>query len=337
MIKIAFSEDTMTLSFDDIKSITRGAVDIVECDGLFRFDRFSDEQKAVYKDGRQRSYARTGATASVVLDFHTDSETLRFDYEIDRLNMVSPDFLFFDVWENDLLTHHVGEYKKEKLIAAANIKLKPGEKRVRIFFPTLFAMSISAPILDDGASFRPSERKRRALILGDSITQGFDAHFPSLSYANTLIRDFDLDAVNQAIGGEVFLPDALGTEPLFDADIVTVAFGTNDWSSGGLDYGISEDYFNRVAELYPRAKKIYISPIWRTAAEELRDGISFYEAIAEFKCRAKNSGFTVISGLKILPNMPQMLTDGLHPSDFGFTQYAKSLSRKLIENDIFLN
>ena len=321
----------MKLTFDDIKSITRGAVDIAERDGFYRFERFSEEQKAVYKDRRERSYVRTAATASVVLDFYTDSENLRFDYEIDRLNMVSPDFLFFDVWENDLLTHHVGEYKKDKLTSEADIKLRPGEKRVRIFFPNLFAMSISAPILDDGASFRPSERKRRALILGDSITQGFDAHFPSLSYANTLIRDFDLDAVNQAIGGEVFLPDALGTEPLFDADIVTVAFGTNDWSNGGLDYKISEEYFERVAKLYPRAKKIYISPIWRTAADELRDGISFYEAISEFECRAKNAGFTVIYGLKILPNMPQMLTDGLHPSDFGFTQHSKLLEKKLIE------
>ena len=321
----------MKLTLDDIKSITRGAIDIVECDESYRFERFSDEQKTVYKDGRERSYIRTAATASVVLDFYTDSETLRFDYEIDRLNMVTPDFLFFDVWENDILTHHAGEYKKEKLTAKADIKLSKGEKRVRIFFPNLFAMSISAPILDGGASFRPSERKRRALILGDSITQGFDAHFPSLTYANTLIRDFDLDAVNQAIGGEVFLPDALGTEPLFDADIVTVAFGTNDWSSGGLDYGISEEFFRRVAKLYPRAKKIYISPIWRVVAEELRDGISFYEAIAEFERRAKNAGFSVISGLKILPNMPQMLTDGLHPSDFGFTQYSKMLANKLIK------
>ena len=327
----------MKLSFDDIKSITRGAIAIEECDGFYRFERFSEEQKAVYKDGRQRSYARTAATASVILDFYTDSETLSFNYKIDRLNMVSPDFLFFDVWENYLLTHHVGEYKKEKLTSKANIKLTKGEKRVSIFFPNLFSMSISAPILDDGASFRPTERKRRALILGDSITQGFDAHFPSLSYVNTIIRDFDLDAVNQAIGGEVFLPDALGEVPLFDADVVTVAFGTNDWSSGGIDYSISEEYFKRVAELYPRAKKIYISPIWRTAANELRDGIGFYEAIAEFERRAKKSGFTVISGLEILSNMPEMLTDGLHPSDFGFTHYAKSLSRKLIENGLFLN
>ena len=321
----------MKLTLDDIKSITRGAIDIVECDGSYRFERFSEEQKSVYKNRSERSYIRTSATASVVLDFYTDSETLCFNYQINRLNMVTPDFLFFDVWEDDLLTHHVGEYKKEALSATANIKLSAGEKRVRIFFPNLFKMSISAPILDDGASFRPSEGKRHALILGDSITQGFDAHFPSLTYANTLIRDFDLDAVNQAIGGEVFLPDSLGTVPLFDADMVTVAFGTNDWSSGGLDYDISEEYFRRVAKLYPRAKKIYISPIWREAADEVRDGIGFYEAIGEFERRAKLAGFTVISGLEIMPNMPQMLTDGLHPSDLGFTQYSKLLAKKLTE------
>ncbi len=324
----------MKLTFEDIKSITRGALSVSVRDGFYRFERFSEEQKRVYKDLLERSFLRTGATSSVVLDFRTNSESLAFDYEIDRLNMVAPDYLFFDVWEDELMTHHIGAYSKERLYSSASIKLSPGEKRVRIFLPNLFKMNITPILLDDGASFCPTERKRRALILGDSITQGFEAHFPSLTYANTIIRDFDLDAVNQAIGGEIFRPEVLGAEPIFDADIITVAYGTNDWSSGGLDFGRVTEYFKKLCELYPRAKKIYISPIWRASADKAADKMSFSDAVSELEACAIESGFAVISGGKILHNLPQMYTDGLHPTDLGFTQYAKLLEKKLVENGV---
>lgn len=326
----------MKLTLENIKSITRGALSVIESDGFYRFERFSEEQKKVYERVLERSFLRTGATTSVVLDFYTDSENLSFDYEIGRLNLIAPDYLFFDIWEDELMTHHIGAYSKDGIYSSLNIKLSAGEKRVRIFLPNLFKMNITAPILDNGASFRPTERKRSALIIGDSITQGFEAHFPSLTYANIIIRDFELDAVNQAIGGEVFRTETLGKEPLFDADIIIVAYGTNDWTSGGLTFGGAAEYFSKLDELYPRAKKIYISPIWRSAAEETRDGISFFDAISGFEKCARESGFTVISGPKIMHNVAEMYTDGVHPTDLGFTQYAKSLAKKLVENGVNL-
>ena len=324
----------MTLTYDAMKSITRGAVSITEKDGFYRFERYAEEQKKAYEGTRQRSYLRVGATASVVLDFYTDSETLTFDYEIDRLNMVLADYMFFDIWEDDIMTFHIGEYSVEKMLSTAKIKLSKGEKRVRIFLPNIFKMNLSALTLDDGASFRPSKAKGRALILGDSITQGFDAHCPSMSYPNAIARNFDLDLVNQSIGGEVFLPDSLGSEPIFDADFITVAYGTNDWWSGSPDYGIAREYFRRLTRLYPSAKKFYISPIWLAADKEPEGKVSFYDAIAGFETCAREEGFTVIEGLKIMPHVTEMFSDGEHPNDLGFTEYAKNLTEKLRKHGV---
>lgn len=321
----------MKLSFDDMKNATRGAVRIEERDGFYHFDRYTEEEKAAYKGTRQRSYIRTVATSSVVLDFYTDSETLTFDYEIDRLNMVMADYMFFDVWEDDVMTYHVGEYSREPKSATAELKLSKGEKRVRIYLPNIFKMTVTAIVLDDGASFRPAEKKRRALILGDSITQGFDANFPSMSYPNILARDFDFDLVNQSIGGEVFLPDSLGTAPIFDADLITVAYGTNDWLGGAPSFDTATEYFKRLNALYPRAKKFYISPIWLKDIDKSPGGISFYDAAAEFERRARDEGFNVATGLKIMHHTEEFFSDGEHPSDFGFTQYAKLLGKRMRE------
>lgn len=321
----------MKLTFDDIKSITRGAVDIAERDGYYRFERYTEEQKAAY-EGRQRSYIRTSATASVVLDFYTDSENISFDYEIDRLNMVMADFMFFDVWEDDIMTHHIGDYCTSPITNTVNLKLSKGEKRVRIYLPNIFKMNIGNVILDDGASFRQAKKTRRALILGDSITQGFDANFPSMSYPNILARDLELDIVNQSIGGEVFLPESLGTSPLFDADIITVAYGTNDWLGGSPDFYAIEEYFKRLSLLYPRAKKFYISPIWLKNIDNTPGGISFYDATSRFEKCASDAGLTVIEGLKIMHHTEGMFSDGEHPSDLGFTQYALLLGKKIRES-----
>ena len=321
----------MKLTLENIKSITNGALTIEERDGYYRFERYTEEQKAAYEN-RQRSYIRTSATSSIVLDFYTDSENINFDYEIDRLNMIMADYMFFDVWEDDVMTYHIGAYSTEPMKTTANLSLSKGEKRVRIYLPNIFKMNISAPILDDGAYFRPAEKKKCALILGDSITQGFDANFPSMSYPNILARDFDLYMVNQSIGGEIFLPESLGTKPLFDADIITVAYGTNDWLGGSPDFEAIEEYFDKLATLYPRAKKFYISPIWLKDIDKTPGGISFYDAKSRFEKCADDKGFSVVEGLKIMHHTEGMFSDGEHPNDLGFTQYAKLLGKKLAEN-----
>jgi len=326
----------MILSLENIKSITKGALAVREENGWLRFDRFSSEQKSVYEEACEKFFIRTAATASICLDLVTDAESITLDYEMGRLNMIAPDFMFFDVWEDGIMTAHLGRATREKFAECLSIPLSCGEKRVRIYFPNLFDMSIRSIELNGASFFRAVEGSRKALILGDSITQGFDAHHPSLSYANTIIRNFNLDAVNQAIGGEVFRPAMLGSRPLFNPEIITVAYGTNDWASGGVSTSAAREFFRRLTELYPAARIFYISPIWRTNAEQLVEGVSFYETTQTLKSIAKEAGATVIDGDKIMHKLPEMYDDGLHPNDLGFSQYAKVLTEQLIENGVNL-
>ncbi len=319
----------MNLTFDDIKKITFGALSITEENGKFVFHRFSDEQKSVYEKEHADFRRRSDSTASVILDFLTDSDTLSFDYETESKVGPKIDYAFFDIWENDVMIAHKGAYFKELRQDSVSIKLSSGKKRVRVFFPNMFKMTVSNFTLSDGAELIPVKKKLRALILGDSITHGYEAHFPSLTYANTLIRNFELDVVNQAIGGEVFRPSILGSEPLFDADIVTVALGTNDWAGATLDFERCRLYFETLKKFYGRAKIFYISPIWRKDFSRDSGVGTFNEAVAALEALAKELGITVISGNELAHHTEDFFTDGLHPNDLGFTQYAAALTEKL--------
>ncbi|MBQ8720467.1 MAG: hypothetical protein IJY65_05480 [Clostridia bacterium] len=319
----------MKLSIKDIRKITFGALSVTEENGVFTFHRFTDEQKSVYATEHPEFRRRSDSTASVILDFLTDSDILSFDYETESKVGPHRDYAFFDIWENDVMIAHKGAYFEELRQDSVSIKLSSGKKRVRVFFPNLFKMTVSNFTLSDGAELIPIKKKLRALILGDSITHGYEAHFPSLTYANTIIRNFELDAVNQAIGGEIFRPSILGSAPLFDPDIVTVALGTNDWSGATLSLERCRVYFETLKKFYSRARIFYISPIWRKDFERKTDVGSFSAAVLALEKLADELNITVIHGAELAHHTEEFFTDGLHPNDLGFAQYAVALTEKL--------
>lgn len=83
--------------------------------------------------------------------------------------------------------------------------------------------------LNSGTYIEPYRYKMKILSYGDSITQGYDALFPSYSYINRFSMYLDAFIYNKAIGGDIFRP-ALIERKNFKPDIVTIAYGTNDWS-----------------------------------------------------------------------------------------------------------
>ena len=68
------------------------------------------------------------------------------------------------------------------------------------------------------------------VFIGDSITQGMDARGPASAYAVQLARVLDVELLNQGVGGHIFDLDALDDELPYHPDIITIAYGTNDWS-----------------------------------------------------------------------------------------------------------
>ncbi len=324
----------MKLTLDQIRKITRGAVRIEEEHGAFCFYRFTAAQERAYLDrGQDDRTRKTYASAGVRFAFCTSSEKLSFDYRFELAS--SRPFGRFDLYINGALTAHFGTEGPEPTAGHAELALGKGEKEVELYFPWSKRTDLSNVTLDDGASLAGICRKYKMISFGDSITHGYDALYPSLSYASRIARMLDADAVNKGIGGEIFFPELLADAEPFVPDYITVAYGTNDWSH--CDYATAEKncraFYKRLSELYPTAAIFAITPIWRGDADRKT---AFDEPIEEVEGLIRNAcaelaNVHVIAGAPLVPHRSVFFADlSLHPNDLGFGSYAENLFCKML-------
>ena len=327
----------MILNCDQLTAVTRGALRIEENNGSYTFHRFTVAQEEFYKRTRSEFYKKALSPASVRLDFTTDASEISFDYSVKV--SASRTWFYFDVYKDGLLVCHEGYEGETCKEAKLNVALGKGTKRVEIYFPALFRVKISNVELKNCTLLTPTEHSDRvALIYGDSITQGYDAKYPALSYANIMASSLGFEPVNQAIGGEDFNAGLLDGAPNIFPELITVAYGTNDWvhRTKAKTEAEASEFFNKLKKRYPCAKIVYISPIWRADKDKSdAPGGAFDTFIAAIENLAAAHGAEVIHGSDLFPMDKGMFSDGfLHPNDLGFTQYASRLLAKMRDRGI---
>ena len=324
----------MKLTLEDVKKITAGALEITENDGTFTFCRFEKEAMDHYAGASTGFCLKSKASSSIRLDFITNSDKFDTDFSVNYGS--SRTYYYFDVCIDGIIRKHLGE--EVAWIKKGHISLKVSdyvpqdgkEHRITLWLPNLAAAQLSNIEIDDGATLTPINYKMKLLCFGDSISQGYDAAFASKSYVNRITSHFDAYTVNQAIGGERFVPEILLENTKYKPDIVTVAYGTNDWSGTVKSYfhPRCEEFFAKASKIYPDALKFAILPLWRADA---RSGKQKYEGSLDEACEfiaetASKYGFRIIDGRPFMPQSPEFFWDGrLHPNDLGFAEYASGV------------
>ncbi len=311
----------------------RGAVVAAQSDGEWSFQRFLPGQAEAYREaGFEDFYGKTFATAGVRLSFRTDAASLSFDCRFAYGS--SRAFGFFDIWVNGALAAHAGLEKDDGKRHAMTAELGPGEKNVEIYFPWSRRTFVSNLVLRGATFAEPIRRTRSLLCFGDSITQGYDAIYPSLSYVESIARFFDADPVNKGIGGDRFFPELLRERDSFDPDFVTVAYGSNDWRHKTPDDARADAtaFFRRLSGLYPSARVFAVTPIWRDDPASLSafgEDVSCMDKLIRDAC-AGLPNVSVIAGQPLVPHLPEFFSDRrLHPNDLGFGIYAQNLQRAI--------
>ena len=317
------------IPFKDIVEAVRGAVRFEVTDGYLSFHRYTEEEYREYTPHDREALAlKMPATSCVHIVFSTDSDTLslrvRFRQASGRLFGDAIDILV-----DGKLYSSLGNQGKAQSELSQRVELPKGEKRIHLVLPGLYSASLGELSLADGATFTAVKAKKRMLIYGDSITQGYDAEHPSKSYANQLALALDADAVCKAIGGEVFYPPLAKMDSgVADPALITVAYGVNDWHFGAHSeqelFGNAKSFFDGLSEKYPSARIFALSPIW-TLDWEKENYIPFRE-IPALLSRAAGKGVTVIDCFPFVPHDPALFRDGcLHPNDEGYAHYANAL------------
>lgn len=326
----------MFLTINQIKNITFGAVSVYEDNGYILFDRFTEKQKECYKNYRTISLqGKVKATAGVRFSFVSDTKFLKFSYILDYAS--SRDFAYFDILVNGELVAHIGKEKIDNSEKVLEVSFEKGEKHIEVYFPWSMKTTIRNLEISDGASLKGKNRSKTMIAYGDSITHGYDAFYPSNAYVSKLAKYFDADLFNKAIGGDTFFPELLNCKDTFIPDIVTVAYGTNDWlkcDTGEFVFN-TKTFFELLYDNYKSSKIYVITPIWKMAEE---DGtkptvdMSFAELRLFIKNTAKEyENITVIDGENLIPHSAKYYADAkvLHPNDDGFKYYSENLIKEI--------
>ena len=292
--------------------------------------RFSEKQEAIYAANATFG-ERAHCTAGISLDFTYDGSLIAFDYDFTGASSrqtISVDLYADGAMVYTLFTFVTGE-------GAMHFEYRFPEKRsrrVQIYLPYTVGLAIGGFTLDDGAHYAPTDRSKskKILILGDSITHGYDARYTSRCYATIVGRHFDAVAVNQAIGGYFFDERVIDETLNFQPDAITVAYGTNDWGRYGANEkkyrAAAKAYIDKLCATYPKAKIFGITPIWR-ADEGIRpERMPFekiYDILGEYYGAHENA--TIIDGRTLVPHIREYYTDGLHPNTMGQEAYARGV------------
>ena len=320
------------LSNEKLRELAVGCVRIEEDDGLLRFYKYTDEQMTGF--GPWKKNSPCCCTTGVKFDFYTNSGKI-------ALAAATPGK--YELWIDGVLRKllmvgdeeqggELAPLERFETVLCDAFGCKKDEYRVTVYLPSHSVGQIAYISLDDGAYARRYEYSRKFLLIGDSITQGWDSKYDSLSYANRISRMFDAESIIQGRGGSVYNENTIVKLPNFDPEVVVVAYGTNDyahhnnWDEFKSHISI---YHDRLKECYGDKKVFIISPVWRV----LRDvKLNFVECCEFIRDEAKRHGFIHIDGRELMPPINEdFYTDGLHPTDLGFSFYAESLAPKIMK------
>ena len=329
----------MILDFETIRRITVGAAEVrQEGDGV-HFFRMKKEELALYTEVSPEDFAfKAIANSGIRLGFVTDSPKLSLEAAIFRAS--GRKYYSIDVTVNDeyvgsvdnvdtSLRHPICQSEFEDEVRSAEFDLGKGEKTVSIYLPWSMRAVLRKLELSDGSSVKPAPRAKKMLVYGDSITQGYDAARPTNKYITRLAVALGADEYNKGIGGEIFFPALSEIKQDFTPDLITVAYGTNDWGRDKeLDDFVSrcKQFFANLRKNYPKTQIYAITPIWRYGGEEehkLGSVRHVGELIRECTC---GLDVIVIEGYDLVPEERSLYADlRLHPNDAGFCYYTDRL------------
>ncbi|MEV8018536.1 GDSL-type esterase/lipase family protein [Streptomyces sp. NPDC086554] len=224
--------------------------------------------------------------------------------------------------------------------AAFDVPAAPGSHVARIELPypdgdfTLHLPETLRPV--GGGTLTPPTIRPRWLVYGDSIAEGWGASRPHLAWPALAGRALGVDTVNlgyaRAARGELASAQQLAS---LEADLITVAFGTNCWSrtphSAGLLHETTRAFLTLVRRRHPEVPLLVLSPALRPDAESTPNalGATLSELRTALERAAGDAGVALLPCGGLLE--PRHLVDGVHPGDAGHRVLADAVVSALLK------
>ena len=330
----------MNLTYSQIKECTLGAEFALETELGLTLYRFNEEELEMYTE---RCAPKLYSSSGIRIAFTTDASALTLGLVAEKAS--SRTFFAVELFEDGERSGVLRNFEDGRTFDdlrdnctygafEQTFPLKEGTKAVELYLPWSASSTITRLELTDATFAEPIKRESVLLMYGDSITQGYDAYLPSQSYSNRLADALGMQVVNKAIGGEVFYPPLAEAEPTVEADLITVAYGTNDFSKSDWEVfkADSRAFFEALAERHPETPILAITPIWRLDWESERKIPSFHAVEEHLRAIAEEiPNMSIVPGFNLVPQDTDLFSDRrLHPNDEGFAYYGDNLARLIL-------
>lgn len=324
----------MKLTGKTLKRLVKGAVYFEEKRGWFTPFRYSQEQIEYMADEKYDWGWRMRArfTGGIRFEFKTDSTKISFDYKAshshERANT-------FDLYVDGVLAD---VYKiEEKLKGKVEFAMPEGNKLVTVYLPNESEVAVKNFELN-GSFKATSDKGKRWLVLGDSITQGAGPDIASAAYVHSLCRKTGYNILAQGVGGYRYEPCDLMRVDGFEPDRIIVFLGTNyyDIEQEQRGYFYEEavkEYYARITKLYPNTPIVSVTPLWRNNEGTDMERLLWCIDTIKKEC-AKYPNIKVADGFSLMPNVSACVADGIHPNAYGAEILTQNLLKFIKENKL---
>jgi len=284
------------------------------------------------------TWTMASVPAGVRLEFSGDAEAVEVDY----LTTQAPFGYLgggeggeFTLWRDGVLIA-----AESAVVGEGTVRLPgaEGAERAIVHLPERMLPTVTAIRVAEGAggSIEPAAAQPRWIAYGDSITEGWTVSTPGRSWPLVIGRRYGIDPINMGYSGSARgeIPSAEEIAGL-DADVITIAHGTNCWTRIPFSTGMFREglvaFLDIVRQGHPDTPIVAISPITRPDAEStpnrlgatLVDLRAVFEQVVHDRIAAGDAHLTLVEGLPIVD--PALLDDGIHPGDEGHQAMADAI------------
>jgi lysophospholipase L1-like esterase len=239
----------------------------------------------------------------------------------------------FEVWRGEQRVD-----AKPAVLGEGKVRLGLGEGdgRAVVYLPEGMKPRVRS-VVAVGGELAPAPKQPRWIAYGDSITEGWSASSPARSWLAIAGRDRAMDTVNLGYAGsargEIVLAQQIAA---LDADVVTIAYGTNCWAtiphSTDMVHANTAAFLQIIRAAHQDVPVLVISPLIRPDAEDqpnaLGTTLADIRAAIEHTVTEGGDQLTwLLPGADLVP--ATLLSDGIHPGDEGHRILATRIDSEM--------
>lgn len=284
------------------------------------------------------TWAAAGLPAGVRLEFEGEADQVEIGYECltdDLGHRGAGAGTAFALWRDgapvDQAEAHPGSGR-------ARLRLGTSSGRAIVYLPEGMRPVVTS-LEAIGGAIRPAAPQPRWIAYGDSITEGWNASSPALTWVATAARERSLDVLNLGYAGSARgeIPSAEQIASL-GADVITLGYGTNCWSmvpySEDMMRANVKAFVHILRSAQPGVPVVVVSPIVRPDAEDRPNRLgatlaALRLALEQEAAGLEGDGVTLVPGRDLVA--PDLLDDGIHPGDAGHRALAEAIGAVLAE------